>query len=148
MKPLFYTFLISLLLIINSFSVYAQSSVATLSNTEQVGDFVEITINVSGEIHNGARRYVLHINDQVFMRSQQATINGKPVFVFSIPVQDFKKLPDNAKMAVVYGFSEENVAISTEQHKKGISIDTYFGQHWLVSPALKKIKINESLTTN
>ena len=129
--------------------ILAQNATVTYSDIKQANDFVEITLTTSEPLYDGARRYVLHIADQHFMKSKHKIVAGKSTLTFYLPLSDYQKLPNKAPMILAYGYSKSNVDVSTEKSKTGSSTREFSGKHWPAGFFKKtSIKINPIPTNN
>jgi len=133
MKIVYKLLLINYLLvvIVGCSPIFAQNTTVTYSGIKQVNEFVEISLTSSTPLYDGARRYVLHIANQFFMKSKHKIIEGQSILTFYIPLSDYQRLPNKAEIILVYGYSDSNVDISAEKSKTGSSSKEFSGNYWL-----------------
>jgi hypothetical protein len=102
----------------------AQTGVASITNIQRKGDVVEITITCSEHLHAGANPYVLHIDDQVFMKSQEPQNGEGRALVFYVPATEYSELPNGSEAILVYGYHHENTESKNTEGKE------FVGKHW------------------
>lgn len=102
----------------------AQMGVVSITNIQKKGDVVEITIISSEHLTAGANPYVLHIDDQVFMRSQEPKNGEGRSLVFYVPATEYSELTNGSEVTLVYGFHHENTESKNTEGKE------FVGKHW------------------
>lgn len=104
--------------------VAAQTGVASITNIQKKGDVVEITVVCSEHLRAGANPYVLHIDDQVFMRSQEPQNGEGRALVFYVPATEYSELTNGSEAILVYGYHPENTESKNTEGKE------FVGKHW------------------
>lgn len=94
-----------------------QTRIATVTEKD---NNIAFTISSDKKFIFGGNRYVLHIGDKVYMRSQQSFENGKGLLTFFISKSEFDKLPEGKSVYLSYGNME-----SDEQELEKLSTRDY-----------------------
>ena len=119
------TIILSQLLLLLCGSVAsAQTGTASITNIQRKGEMVEITITASEHLTAGANPYVLHIDDQIFMRSQEPKNGEGRALTFYIPTTQYNELTNGSEVTLVYGYHYENTTTANTEGKE------YIGRHW------------------
>ncbi len=102
----------------------AQTGTANITNIQKKGDIVEITVTSTTHLHAGANPYVLYIDDQAFMKSQEPKNGEGRALVFYVPATQYSELSDGSETTLVYGYHQENTISGNTEGKK------FTGKSW------------------
>ncbi len=99
-------------------SIAQEKQKARVSQIQQKGNTVTMTVTSDGEFYIGGNVHVLHIGSKHYDLYDQDNVNGKGILKFYVPAGEFLALKNGTKMFLTYGEAGTDNELELEAFSK------------------------------